>query len=145
MRKIYLASSWRNTVYNDILYLLRQVGHEVYDFRNPGAEKKGFQWDMIDPNWKIWSPVAYKFLLENHTAAAKGFKNDFDAMQWADTLVLVMPSGRSAHLEAGWAAGAGKEVFVLLNEDGFEPDLMYLMCTGIYTNLTNLLERLEIK
>ena len=45
MRKIYLASSWRNTVYNDILYLLRQVGHEVYDFRNPGAEKKNYQGD----------------------------------------------------------------------------------------------------
>ena len=51
----------------------------------------------------------------------------FEAMQWADTFVLVLPCGRSAHLEAGWAIGAGKPTAILLNEERFEPELMYRM------------------
>jgi hypothetical protein len=47
------------------------------------------------------------------------------ALRWCDTCVLVLPSGRSAHLEAGWAAGAGKTTIGLL-ADG-EPDLMWKM------------------
>jgi hypothetical protein len=47
------------------------------------------------------------------------------ALKWCDTCVLVLPCGRSAHLEAGWAAGAGKFTVGLL-ADG-EPDLMWKM------------------
>ena len=34
-RKIYVASSWRNGVYPEVVAKLREAGHEVYDFRNP--------------------------------------------------------------------------------------------------------------
>lgn len=37
MRRIYLASSWRNEHQPRILALLRDAGHEVYDFRHPQA------------------------------------------------------------------------------------------------------------
>jgi hypothetical protein len=47
-------------------------------------------------------------------------------MQWADTGVLVLPSGRSAHLEAGYFNGAEKDLFILMVEPQ-EPELMYLM------------------
>ena len=33
--KIYVASSWRNAFYPDVVKALREAGHEVYDFRNP--------------------------------------------------------------------------------------------------------------
>ena len=46
-------------------------------------------------------------------------------MQWADTGVLVMPCGRSAHLEAGYFVGAGKRLIILINDS--EPELMYKM------------------
>ena len=52
-------------------------------------------------------------------------------MRWCDACLLLLPSGRSAHLEAGWSLGAGKAVAVLchycLDPDEFEPELMYLM------------------
>jgi nucleoside 2-deoxyribosyltransferase len=54
-----------------------------------------------------------------------------DGMEWADACVLVLPCGRSAHLEAGWFAGKGKPVFVL-TFDGEEPELMAKMCHGVY-------------
>ena len=34
-RKIYVASSWRNEYYPEVVAKLREAGHEVYDFRNP--------------------------------------------------------------------------------------------------------------
>ena len=34
-RKIYVASSWRNEYYPEVVAKLREAGHDVYDFRNP--------------------------------------------------------------------------------------------------------------
>lgn len=123
-RRVYVASSWRNALQPIVVRELRAAGHEVYDFRNPRLGDNGFHWSEIDPDWLGWSPAAYRELLD-HPIAVAGFAIDFDAMQWADTFVLVLPCGRSAHLEAGWATGAGKPTSILLSEEGFEPELMY--------------------
>ena len=37
---IYVASSWRNTYYPEVVQALRDAGHEVYDFRNPTTDNK---------------------------------------------------------------------------------------------------------
>ena len=37
---IYVASSWRNTYYPEVVQALRDAGHEVYDFRNPPTDNK---------------------------------------------------------------------------------------------------------
>jgi hypothetical protein len=64
-------------------------------------------------------------------------------MKWADTFVLMLPSGRSAHLEAGWAIGAGKPTAILLHEDKFEPELMYLMADHIAVTLEEVCDWLD--
>lgn len=138
--RIYLASSWRNPYQPSVLAQLRADGHEVYDFRNPGPSNKGFAWSEIDPNWQAWAAKDYVRLL-NHPLAEKGFANDFNAMKWCDVIVLLLPCGRSAHLEAGWGCGAGKGVFVL-TRDGEEPELMAKMATGIATDIDELLNML---
>ena len=57
--------------------------------------------------------ISYVCLIEvKHPLAEKQFSADLDALKWADTCVLVLPCGRSAHTEAGWMAGAGKKVVV---------------------------------
>lgn len=33
--RIYVASSWRNTHQPEVVAKLRELGHEVYDFREP--------------------------------------------------------------------------------------------------------------
>jgi hypothetical protein len=57
--------------------------------------------------------------------------------------VLVLSSGRSAHLEAGYAAGQGKRVIVYLHPDQFEPELMYLLCDSLVQSIPELLTELE--
>ena len=127
-RRIYLASSWRNPYYHHALIALRDYGHEVYDFRNPAPHLEGFSWTQLNLEKAPadWTPAD---LLEahKHPIAQRGFLSDFSAMKWCDTLILLMPAGRSAHIEAGWAVGAGKNVHVILHQDKFEADLMYLM------------------
>ena len=133
-RRIYVASSWRNDSQPAVVELLRLLGNEVYDFKNPRPGDNGFHWSEIDPEWLDWHPAHFRDALR-HPIAGAGFKSDFDAMEWADTFVLLLPCGRSAHLEAGWAIGAGKPTCIVLHEDKFEPELMYLMAAEIVTDV----------
>ena len=122
--KIYVASSWRNMLQPAIVTMLRRCGHEVYDFRNPEPGESGFNWREIDPNWQQWTPAQYREALQ-HPIALAGFKLDMDALQSCDACVLVLPSGRSASFEFGWAISAGKKGAVVMFEP-CEPELMYL-------------------
>ncbi len=99
---------------------------DVYDFRNPAKGATGFHWSDIDPEseWKSWSPSHFVAGLD-HPVAVDGFRVDMNALRAADACVLVMPCGRSAHLELGYCIGAGKPTAILLT-DG-EPELMYAM------------------
>jgi hypothetical protein len=130
--RIYVASSWRNEYQQAIVSLLRMDGHKVYDFRNPPHGLGGFAWSDIDPDWQGWSAERYRELLLHSPVAAQGYLTDFRAMQWAEACLLVMPAGRSAHLELGWSAGAGKRTGVLL-VDG-EPELMTLMADELFVS-----------
>lgn len=138
--KIYVASSWRNQLQPSVVTQLRSAGHEVYDFKNPEPGDNGFHWSEIDPDWKSWGQEEFRSAL-NHPVAESGYGKDFDAMEWADAFVLVMPCGRSAHLELGWAIGAGKPAYILL-DDG-EPELMYRMATVLCVSIEEVLNELH--
>lgn len=137
---IYVASSWRNEHQPLVVSALRKAGHDVYDFRNPhlgpGKRGKGFHWSEIDLEWQQWSPQQFRASLQ-HQLARDGFASDLEGMRWADACVLVMPCGRGAHLELGWAIGAGKPTAILLS-DG-EPELMYGLADTLCVDVEELL------
>lgn len=139
MSKIYVASSWRNLFQPEVVKQLRKAGHEVYDFKNPPS-KSGFNWSQIDLTWREWSTKEYIDALK-HPIAQAGFDSDFNAMKESDICVLVLPSGRSAHSEAGWMKGAGKKVFVYspIVQDA---ELMYKMFDGIYDNIYDIIKKI---
>jgi len=141
--KIYVASSWRCELQPGVVTALRGAGHEVYDFRNPRPGDSGFHWSEIDSEWKDWSPVAYRLAL-SHSVAEAGFKSDYDAMKWADACVLVLPCGRSAHLEAGWFIGYSRPVHILILEK-CEPELIYKMATSICLSIDELIARIATR
>ncbi len=70
-------------------------------------------------------------------------------MQRADTFVLVLPCGRSAHLELGWAVGAEKRTAILLDPDPktntVTPELMYKMVDHIALDALDLLDWLGVE
>lgn len=141
--KIYVASSWRCKYQPGIIDSLRKIGHEVYDFRHPRLNDYGFSWGDIASDWQNWNPEEYRQALTTQIAKG-GFKSDFKGMKWADACVLVLPCGRSAHLEAGWFVGAGKPLHILILEK-CEPELMYKMATSICLSVEELIGRLTWK
>jgi nucleoside 2-deoxyribosyltransferase len=141
MPKVYVASSWRNLRQPRVVRALRQVGFEVYDFRNPRPGDNGFQWSEIDPQWQTWDAEEFREALD-HPIAISGYKSDIEALRDCDCCVLVNPCGRSAHLEAGFACGYGKPTFILLQDDD-EPELMYSMSETICTTLDELVEEMQ--
>ena len=140
--KVYVASSWRNLYQPGVIEVLRGEGHEVYDFRNPREGDNGFAWSDIDLRWQLWSLHRYRDCLA-HPLAEAGFTSDMDALKWCDTVVAVQPFGRSASLELGWAAGAGKLTVLYLDEDGGEPELMVKMCDHICIGLDEVVKVLD--
>lgn len=140
--RIYVASSWRNLVQTRVVEALRADGHEVYDFRDPDDRgvPGGFSWREIDDDWLNWSPEKFRELI-HHQAASVGFTRDFEAMQKADACVLVMPCGRSAHLELGWCAGAGKRTLILLAPG--EPELMYRIADRLCLSIDEVRQELR--
>jgi nucleoside 2-deoxyribosyltransferase len=141
-RRIYLASSWRNQNQPEILASLRAAGHEVYDFRNPAPGKNGFSWRDCGAQASLDHAKTIPSYLEaiRSDRAAEGFGFDKAALDWCDTCVLLLPCGRSAHLELGYATGQGKDTYVLLHEDKFEPELMYLLNTEICTDVQEVID-----
>lgn len=121
--RIYVASSWRNLLQPGIVGALRRIGHEVYDFKNPEPGSNGFSWKEIDPRWESWTAEEYRAALM-HPIARKGYASDIDALRRCDACVLVLPSGRSASWEFGYAMGQGK-IGAVLQLDSIEPELMY--------------------
>lgn len=144
VRKIYVASSWRNEFHPGIVTSLREAGHEVYDFRNPAPGNNGFAWSQIDREWLGWDCESYAHLVRRHPIARAGFALDKAALDWCDTCVLVLPCGRSAHLEAGYACGQGKRVIFYLRPEKFEPELMYLLGSGFAVDVPSMIAALEV-
>jgi len=134
--KVYVASSWRNERQPAVVQAIRAAGHQVYDFRNPNGDDlepdQGFHWSDIDPEWQSWSPSQFVGAL-GHPLALAGYERDYRALESADAVVLVMPCGRSAHLELGFGIGMGKLSVILLS-DG-EPELMYKMVPNLVTSV----------
>ena len=138
MARIYVASSWRNTFYPEVVARLQEAGHEVYDFRNPPHGGNGFRWTDIDENAPNWTFSEYADGL-HHPKAERQFQADLEALAWADTCVLVLPCGRSAHTEAGWMKGAGRRTVVYIPKME-EPELMYKLFDAVVDSIDGLLQ-----
>jgi hypothetical protein len=141
---IYVASSWKNPVHIAVVAALRAAGIAHYDFRHPVPGNDGFSWKEVMPelmyNGHFEGTVSQSQYVDAlaHPVAESGFKLDFEAMEMCDTCVLVLPSGRSSHLELGWFVGQGRKTAVLL-DDPVTPELMYKMVDYIAPSLFDLL------
>jgi hypothetical protein len=116
---------------------LREANFDVYDFRNPtrvsllhtGAmilENHGFNWREIDIGTP-WNPddvsaETYEKVLEN-SVVQHGLALDMVGLVQSDVTLLVLPCGNSAHLELGYAIGAGQLTAIWAPEN-FRAELM---------------------
>lgn len=141
--KIYVASSWRNVRQQEVVRRLRDLGHEVYDFRNPSPGDNGFSWKQCASDSSLKDPRLFRDVVLTHPIAVAGFEKDMNALREAQVTVLVLPCGRSAHLELGWATGAGQKTIVLFDDHVDEPELMYRMNSILCADIDELCETLQ--
>lgn len=145
MAKIYIASSWRNGVQPMLVDALRKLGHEVYDFRHPKGRNDTVVWDAVTPQLSLekkykqglLSPADFDNMLQDPVARMR-FREHYEGMLTSDICVLLLPCGRSGHVEAGFMAGLGKKVFVYDVSEIAQPELMYLCFNGYYYNISDL-------
>jgi hypothetical protein len=124
--KLYLIGSLRNpsipTIGND----LRAAGHEVFDdWHAAGPE--------ADDYWKDYEQARGRTFEEalNGEAARHVFSFDLYHLNDADAAVLVLPAGKSGHLELGYIIGQDKPGFILLPPDSDRWDVMYQFGTVV--------------
>jgi hypothetical protein len=138
VRRLYVASSWKNPFYDSLIAALIRDGHSVHDWRRSGADGSGFSWSKLDPMWESWTPTQYASFIYCE-AAHQAFCSDRDGIIWADTIVLLMPAGASSHAELGFAARLGnKQIFILLPGGlpmgAWKPELMHSFADRICTS-----------
>ncbi len=139
--KIYIASSVKNE--KEVLELggkLREVGHEVDMFCEARPGRKVFRESDI----KNIQKYDTKDFLEI-PQVWKGFKEDKKWIDWSDCVIMLLPCGRSAHLELGYALGKEKLGFIYGDLKKGETDVMHGFANDVYRldEFQELLNRLK--
>ena len=141
-RKIYIASSWKNAeMVRGIALILEKEGHEVYDFTDE-TRHFAFNLNML-PNKEELDHISF---LTQVPESREAFDTDKKGLDWSDTAIMVLPCGRSAHLELGYAVGQGKATFIFGDLPNGEYECMYHFVNGCYhvDELNQLLEVLKL-
>lgn len=136
-KSIYLIGSLRNPKIPSIGNALRAAGHEVVDdWFAPGPQ--------ADDRWKDYESERGRTYSEaiRGLAATHVFDFDIHHIKRVDVGVLVLPAGRSAHLELGYMIGRGQAGYILFEEEPEKDrwDLMYKIAHGIFFDIDKLLE-----
>jgi len=128
--KIYLATSWKNNVTAIIVgNLLKSHNHDVYIFCDPAEPAAQISLRLRkDDRTKLWD--SWNAL--RTTEVQEIFASDFQYLKDCDLVLLMTPSGKSAHMEAGYAVGAGKALVILDHPILGEWDAMYGMADALF-------------
>lgn len=131
---IYVGGALANPEIVRITKLLMDNGHEVFsEWYTPGKDA-----DVLWRDYELALGFDYREAL-NRPAAQQVFNFDKRNIDASDTFVMVMPCGKSAHLELGYAIGSGKTGIIYLPEQPEKWDVMYNFAHGIVYDDTELL------
>lgn len=130
--RIYIATSWKmENIAKGLTASLRERGHEVDCFCDQSSGRSVFHWSVfVDKEEDLKKYDALSFI--NEPQVRQAFREDRNWLDWAEAVVLIVPSGRSAHLEAGYAKGRGKRLFIWGDFPKGEFDVMYGFADGLY-------------
>jgi len=135
---VYLMGSLKNENIPHMANQIRELGFgEVFDdWFSPGPN--------ADDYWRDYEKVrgsSYKQALTNW-AGKHVFEFDKFHIDRADIGILVMPAGKSGHLELGYMIGSGKKCFIVFDEEPERWDVMYQFAHGLCFSFDELKEEL---
>lgn len=139
MKQIYVIGSLRNPMIPLVATALRGASYTVFDdWHCAGPE--------ADDYWKSYEEAKGNTYLQALEGAAANNVFNFDKrnLDASDAAVMVLPAGRSAHLELGYMAGCGKPTFIMYTEDPDRWDIMYKFADHVCIGLENLVDKVKL-
>jgi len=134
---VYLVGALKNEAIPYLALTLEKEGYSVFaEWHNPGPE--------ADMHWQEHEKLkgsSYKEALDG-SHVENVFYYDKSYIDLADIVVLVMPAGKSGHLELGYATGIGKHTFILLDEEPERYDIMPRFAKAVCNNVSELIEEM---
>ena len=130
---VYLIGSLRNEKIPEIGIYLRSLGIEVFDDWFAAGP-------VADDSWQEYEKrrgTSYENALKGY-AAKHVFAFDMHHLTRADAGILVLPAGKSGHLELGFLAGQGKPTYVLFDKEPDRWDVMYQFAKDIFFDVKEL-------
>lgn len=134
---MYLIGSLKNAQVPVLAQQLRSRGLRVFDsWYAPGPEADDFLRD-----YERTKKLGYREAIYGY-AARHIFEFDKYHLDNARCVVLLMPAGKSGHLELGYAIGQGKSGYILFDAEPERFDVMHNFATDIFFDVNKLSERL---
>jgi hypothetical protein len=132
---IYLIGSLRNPEVPIIGNKLREHGHDVFEDWFAAGK-------IADDSWRDYEIGRGHGVIEALDGYAARHILDFDRfhLNRADAGVLVLPAGRSGHLELGYLLGQGKPGYILLDKQPERFDVMWGLATKVVPSLDELIK-----
>ena len=137
MANIYLIGSLRNPKIIETAIKIRAAGHEVFDDWIAAGPEADDYWQK----YEIAKGNNYKQGLAGY-AAKHVYEFDKFHLDRNDIAILILPAGKSGHLELGYMIGKGKLGYILL-EDPDRWDVMYQFSTGVFYDINELIDELK--
>lgn len=139
MAKIYLIGSLRNPRVPEIAAKFRNAGHEVFDDWYAAGPEADDYWQK----YEMAKGHNYKQALQGY-AANHVYHYDRSHLDRNEIAILLLPAGKSGHLELGYMVGQGKPCYILFDDQMPERwDVMYLFATGVFFKVEDLIKHLE--
>ena len=136
--KLYLIGSLRNPELPILGNRIRALGLDVVDDWFGAGKEADDQWMLYEKTrGRHYGEALYG------RAARHIFAFDKHHIDTADIGVLMMPAGRSGHLELGYLVGQGKLGFVLFPEEPERFDCMYQFAQEVFFDQDSLLDALK--
>jgi nucleoside 2-deoxyribosyltransferase len=135
--KLYLIGSLRNSAIPSLAEQLRSLlpGWEVFDDWHAAGEK-------ADDEWMRYEQARGHGLIDALDGHAANHVYEFDKhhLDTSDAVCLVLPAGKSGHLELGYCVGRGIPSFILLDRDPERFDVMYRFATEVVPDVETLVQ-----
>lgn len=137
-KSIYLIGALKNWSIVSLANQLQKMGFDVFaDWITPGPDADTYL--LKYAKMRGWS---YKKALESY-AATHVFEFDKYHIDRSDLVIMVMPAGKSGHLELGYARGCGKPGYILFDKEPARFDVMYKFATGVFFAEVDLIHELR--
>jgi hypothetical protein len=136
---VYLIGALKNERIPAIANALEaETGYEVFaDWFTPGPDA-----DEYLRKYVIERKGGIREALNGY-AVRHVFEFDKEHIDRADAVVMVMPAGKSGHLELGYAIGKGTPGFILFEAEPERFDVMWKFATGVAFKIEELVPLLK--